>query len=526
MAYQGKFSSNNRQPRFSDAELEVTNNAAPRKAAAPKTEPAEEELNLKQAAKQEVYKEEAPAKKASKKSSKKKKKKANPTVTVIFYTCYFLLIIGFFGAMYFVTEWLDGWLVDYEASQPTAKCEEVFTRLFADPDWAAIYQSAGLEDTEFEGADAYAAYMAKKLEGNELTYAETSAGLTGGHKYLVKLGDETIGYFTLTDQSENLTDLPDWQLGEVSMNVTREESVLIRSQEGHTVTVNGVALDDSYTIEISSTLAEEYLPAGTTGLRMCLQQVEGLMAEPEIAVTDENGNASTVVYNAETGIYEEQTSATSIGPEEKERAQVTAETYGLYMIAKANSTSLAKYFDTSSQIYKTITKMELWMQSNKGYEFANQTVSEYCSYGDELFSARVSLSMNVTRSNDTVKEYTVDSTFFFEKQNGTWKCFDMTNVDIQEAVSTVRITFKNGDTVLDSRFYASDASEVSAPVLTAPEGKVLAGWYRVTVQDNGEKSYDLVFTPDENGGVSIPAGTTLEPMTLYPWFDDANGGTE
>lgn len=526
MAYQGKFSAKNRQPRSYDEDIQVTS----RKAEAPKKDIYEDPTPVKRAPRRDAYEEETavkqPAKTTSKKPSKKKKKKANPTVTAIFYTLYFLMIIGFFGGMFFVTEWLDGWLVDYEASQPTAKCEEVFNKLFSDPDWAAIYESAGLTDTDFEGVDAYVAYMEQKMQGNELTYAETSAGLTGGHKYLVKLGDETIGYFTLTDQSENLTDLPDWQLGEVVMNVTRNESVLIRSVEGHTVTVNGTELDESHTIEISTTLAEEYLPAGTSGLRMCLQQVEDLMTEPEIVITDESGNVSTVVYNTETGVYEEQTSATTIGPDEKERAQKTAETYGLYMIAKADSSTLAKYFDSSSQIYKTITSMQLWMQSNRGYEFANQTVSEYCSYGEDLFSARVSLSLNVTRGDGSVKEYTVDQTFFFEMQGGSWKCFDMTNVDIQEAVSTVRITFKNGDTVLDSRFYDSDASELTAPVITPPEGKILAGWYKETVKSDGTKSNDLVFTPEADGTVTIPAGTTLEPMTLYPWFDDASGGTE
>ena len=43
----------------------------------------------------------------------------------------------------------------------------------------------------------------------------------------------------------------------------------------------------------------------------------------------------------------------------------------------------------------------------------------------------------------------------------------------------------------------------------------------------GEKEYYLTideilfFETDENGVVAIPAGTTLKPMTLYPYFEDA-----
>ena len=36
----------------------------------------------------------------------------------------------------------------------------------------------------------------------------------------------------------------------------------------------------------------------------------------------------------------------------------------------------------------------------------------------------------------------------------------------------------------------------------------------------------LVFGPDENGVVTIPTGTTLEPMVLYPLFENAGAETE
>lgn len=503
MSYKGKFS----QPR--NTEEAIAARAAAKKTS--RNEVCDEELPLKK----------APSQKSSRTTEKKAKKKANRTVTTIFYTLYFLMVLGICGGVFFLNSWLKGWLVDYEASQPTAKCEEVFSLLFSNPDWGNIYDRAGLENTEFEGRDAYISYMTNKMGDSALTYAETSAGLSGGHKYLVKLGNETLGYFTLTDQSANLTDLPDWQLGEVSMNVSRDRSVLIRSQENHTVYINGVALDDTYTIAKSSTMAENYLPGGA-GLRTCLRQVDGLMAQPQITIYDENGEATSVVFDEQTGIYEEQSSATVMGPEEKERAQLTAEAYGLYMIAKDDGSRLARYFDTSSQIYRTITRMELWMQSNQGYSFANETVSEYCGYGEDLFSARVSLSLNVTRGNGTVKEYTVDQTFFFEKQNGTWKCYDMTNVNVQEPISSVRLTFVNDGTVLSSNFYDSGITELSTPVLSAPEGQVFTGWVREDVDENGAKTLTVVFTPDANGVVTIPAGTTLEPMTLYALFESAS----
>ena len=48
------------------------------------------------------------------------------------------------------------------------------------------------------------------------------------------------------------------------------------------------------------------------------------------------------------------------------------------------------------------------------------------------------------------------------------------------------------------------------------------GWYRIDKYDNGT-TYTMVFDPDENGHVTIPNGTTLEPMTLYALFETPSG---
>ena len=105
------------------------------------------------------------------------KKKGSRVGTTIFYTVYFLLIVVFAGGMFLATRWLQGWLVDYEASQPTVKSQEVFDQLFANPDWAALYRQAGIQDTPYEGADAYVSYMQEKTAGKELTYTRISRAL-------------------------------------------------------------------------------------------------------------------------------------------------------------------------------------------------------------------------------------------------------------------------------------------------------------------------------------------------------------
>lgn len=443
---------------------------------------------------------------------------------VIFYTLYFMFILVFFVATFFGLQWLQGWLADYQAAQPTTKSQEVFDQLFSHPDWGALYDAAGVEDTPYEGKDQFVAYMENKVGDSALTYKETSAGLSTDKKYFVFLGDEKIASFTLAGQ-ESITDIPDWELGGVELFFDRSETFYIKNTDGHTVYVNDVPLDDSHVIQIATTAAAERLPIGVTGTSICTQEISGLMATPTVTIFDESGKAMEVSYDAETHTFTEQTESNTISDDEKEAALNAAKTYCLFMIEKASKADIAKYFDTSSEAYSVITNLSgnLWMQGNNGYRFTKEEVSDYARYSGDLFSARVALTLNVTRTDGTTKDFAYDSTLFFRKQDtGRWLVYDATNADVNAPVGKVRLTFMNGDTVLSSDFVKTDATELDTPLVSAPEGKVFIGWYRIDKYDNGT-TYTMVFDPDENGHVTIPNGTTLEPMTLYALFETPSG---
>ena len=444
---------------------------------------------------------------------------------VIFYTLYFLLIAIFVGGTFLGLNWLDNWLVDYQAAQPTVKCQEVFDQLFAHPDWGQLYDLAGIQDTAYEGKDAFVAYMTEKVGDTPLTFVETSAGLSGDKKYFVKLGDERIASFTLEGKQEKKTDIPDWQFGSVELFFAREDGYLIQKVDGHTAYVNGVALDDSFTIQITSTSAEEFLPIGTTGAKTCIQRIDGLMVKPTVTIKDQTGAEMPVTYDEEKGMFMEQTESNTITAEEQDCVIGAMKAYAEFMInASGARASLAKYYDTNSDAYAQILKIgsELWMNTDRGHRFMNESVTDYCKYTDDLFSARGHITMNVTLKDGNTTDYEVDVALFFRRSNGAWKCYGMTNKDVTKPVGKVRLTFidNNGTTLADD-FFETNPTTLSTPVLSAPEGKVFSGWYKESTVD-GHKELTIVFTPDENGKVVIPEGTTLEPMTLYPLFEDAS----
>ena len=462
------------------------------------------------------------------------KKKSGPRLGgVIFYTLYFLFILIFFLGTFIGLTWLHGWLTDFELAQPTVKAEQVFTQLFTHPDWGALYDAAGAKDSAYEGKDAYVAYMEDKVGDSQLTYMETSAGLSGDKKYLVRLGSEKVASFTLVDKNqvgdvslnnlENIGDIPDWQLGAVEVFFNREGTYYIEKLDGHTAYVNDVPLTDDMTIQVATTLAEEYLPAGTTGASMCTQQIDGLMTQPVVTIFDKSGKQMEVTYDETTRTFTERLESNTMSDEEKNVALEAAKVYCQWMIKEVTDRgTIAKYYDPSSETYNNIVKTtELWMQSHNGYTFSNESVTNYARYGDDLFSVSVSLSLDVTRTDGTVKNYPYSQSLFFRKSDtGKWLCFASTNKDVSVPVGRVRLTFMNGENEVHSQFYSTDSKEIVTPVVPTPEGKVFTGWVTIEKDDSGATVYSLQFQPDAEGKVAIPEGTTLKPMTLYALFQN------
>ena len=535
--YQGKFDSKNKKTTVDVSELVAQRSSAPSREQPqrqpvrenpPRTNPARaqqptRQQNVRQS--QPTTTRQPSGKRPQAAQTMPEKRRKGPRLGgVIFYTLYFMFILVFFVATFFGLQWLQGWLADYQAAQPTTKSQEVFDQLFSNPDWGALYDAAGIEDTPYEGKEQFVAYMENKVGDSTLTFKETSAGLSGDKKYLVLLGDEKIASFTLSGQTTAITDIPDWELGSVELFFDRSETFYIQNVDGHTVEVNGVPLDDSHVIQIATTAAAERLPIGVTGTSICTQEISDLMAVPTVTIFDKAGKAMEVSYDAETHTFTEQTEANTISDSEKEAALTAAKTNCLFMIEKASKADIAKYFDTSSDVYSVITNLgDLWVQDNNGYRFTKEEVSDYARYSDDLFSARVVLTLNVTRKDGSTKDFGYDQTLFFRKQDtGKWLVYDATNADVNAPVGKVRLTFMNGDTVLSSDFVKTDATELDTPLVSAPEGKVFIGWYRIDKYDNGT-TYTMVFDPDENGHVTIPNGTTLEPMTLYALFETPSG---
>ena len=444
--------------------------------------------------------------------------------TLVFYLCCLIFVFVFYVATFIGLNFLKDWLVKFEAAQPTTKCQEVFDDLFADPDWKELYDLAGMEAGSYEGADAFATFMEAKVGDSALTFLETSAGLSGDMKYVVRLGEEKLATFTLEDHndSKGMAKVPDWQLGKVEFFLEGQEQFRILMEEGCTAYVNGTALTDDQVVARRTSQADQYLPTFAPKTRLQILEVSSLLTVPTVEIRDAQGQSLNVTYDTETGMFTQDMAPEEVPEERKTLALKAIEAYALYMSGKATRGDVGKYFDKNSDTYASIMDADLnWVQKGSDYTFTDEWVSDYRTHGEDIFSLRVSVDLNITRKEDgSVKTTDItQSMFFTQNSNGDWVCFEMTAVDATQWIEEVKLTFMKDGEILSQTFVDAESASVTCPLISVPEGKTFKGW---TVEERDEKGNTvlrLMFAPDETGIMNLPAGTVLTPMILSPLFE-------
>lgn len=413
---------------------------------------------------------------------------------------------------------LRPWLTRFEAAQPKHASQEVFNDLFSPADWGKIYDLAGLDNSAYQGREDFIQSMEALTAEQTLTFVETSAGLSGDRRYIVKAGNESVAAFTLTDDGEETGETA-WRLDTVEMLLGQTGTVYVRAQEGHSVTVNGTRLGEDCQVQLIEKVAHRYLPQGVQGKRTILWQARvSTIQQAKVSILDEGGAELPLTYDAEKGCFMEDTGFGE--PDEEQRTQIigAAKSYALYMVRAGSAAQLKKYFDSGSEIYKTIRSSELWIAQTSEQTFSNENISEFCSYGEDVFSARVSMHLDIKRANGTYKPYEVDSTLFFHRVDGKWLSYDMTNMDVQEEIVNTRLVFMVDQEEAGRMFVSSEDRSFTPPVVTPPEGQRFAGW-ATRENEGGSVAMIVRFLPGADGTVALPADYVLEPMTLYAAFE-------
>lgn len=436
--------------------------------------------------------------------------------TLRFYVFLFAFALCTLILLCCLTRPLRTLLTQHEATQPNHAATEIFELLFADPDWALLYDMAGIEATLFEGRDEYVSYMEQKVSNHPLTCTEIAAGLSGQRRYSVRLGSEEIATFTMTPKN-NGTD-GQWAIGTVDVYFTRKESVTVNIMPGQTVYINGVPLDENYTTMMISTAAEDYLPEGLHGYRYKQQQISGLLVQPEVVVLDEYNTPVELTYNPTAGLY---TVPIANTPEmtwgEQDLVQAAAKAEVQFYIRAISIAQLRQYFDPNSQAYADIIDVKALATSYSSYSLGDIIVDQFYRYSDDLFSARTTVKLDIKGKDGKITSYDFRTTYFFyPNSTGNYMAMQRLESDLQQIRTTVRISYTYGNSVLHTEHVRTDTPVLMPPLITDSDGTPATYWYAL----NEDGSHRRILALQSDGTYALLDGQAVDIMTLYPEFKE------
>lgn len=413
------------------------------------------------------------------------------------------------------------WNQQYQASLPDKKSAEAFSLLFKDPDWELLYTMAGIEDTPFENRDTFVHYMNTTAGGQRLNYMLLPQANPLVCKYAVFHNNETIGFFTMTGTEDAI---PEWSLGSVEFSLHRSHSVTIRKAPEHTAYVNGVALDDSYIVRSTYTAAEDFLPSGIHGFRLDELKVTDLLMEPLVNVTDASGNPIPMVYDSDTHTYSPmEEKGPEIADSHVQFALDAAKANAAFAVRANSFTDLRQFFDPNSNAYTVVCNTAPLLEGCAEYAFdpSATEVTNYRSYGSSLFSATVTLKLDVTMENGDAHSFDLTWHYLY-KQNftGNFLIIEISEQSFHTLLEQVRLTFIDGEEVLQSTLVDVHGNTIALPQVSAPEGKMITGWGKKRTDSQGNETMAILFPAAADNMVQLPQGNTLEPMTLYAVYED------
>ncbi len=414
---------------------------------------------------------------------------------------------------------LNNWLKEFEIVQPNDTRDEIFELLFAEPDWALLYDMANIDDTPFEGRDDYVAYMEAKVGNRALQCVEVAAGLSIQRRFSVRLGEEEIAAFTMVPCNGGGDLFDPWTLSNVEVFLNRQETVTVILMPEHTAYINGVPLDDSYITVRAYTVAEEYLPEDLDGYHYEQQQITGLLRQPDVVVLDEYNNPLELTWDADTGYYYAPiVTSQSIEPGCYNMVREAIRAEALFAIRAISISQLRQYFDSGSQAYADIIAAEAMNVHYVSYAFDDMatSISGYYQYRDGLFSVRATVRLNLTDGQGNVTSYDFTSTYFCRTKGNSYVVTERLDVDLQELVYCVPVTYLFHGTALRTDWVTSQQTQMSAPVVMDYQGKLPVYW----AMEDAEGNTIPVLQVHADGSCTLMPGQTLRAMQVFPVFTD------
>lgn len=351
----------------------------------------------------------------------------------VFYVCLIFAVVLALVAMAFGLKWLEGWLAEYESSQPKYAAEAVFAEYFADPDYPALAARCEMPATVsvYETGESLGVVMEELYGEQPTSYAETSSGMDGSLRYLVKAGESKIASFTLKKSGKTAKHgFSLYALDDITLYIRPEADVKVTAPEGMTVYINGQPLDESHVVESGiETDSCAHMPEGVKGITYATYTLNALLRAPSVEVKTADGQSAPLTQDPDTGawmadvVYHD-----ALREQYAEQMIHVAQLYAAYVQKDGTFGSFSKYFDSSTTLYQNIREVpNYFVWAHNGYSFKDVEASEFYAYDDNTFSCRIKFThlLHKTGYEDFVDAF--DSTFYLRRVGDEFLIYSMIN---------------------------------------------------------------------------------------------------
>ena len=365
-----------------------------------------------------------------------------------FYQIYFAVVLLILIAMVVGRIWLNGVLVDYEASQPGHVAEQV-AALFENGDYEAIYS---LDTAARQIADGDRAFYLESMQalanGRNVAWSDAFSADENERRYNVTLDGEKFATFTLVPSGQTTAHGNTlWQLGSVTTLVQVEEpeptpeptpepeptpapptgmQCRIQAPSGDTVTVDGVTLtSENATVTTKGVVPDDFLPQGVTGLSYAVYDYTALSDAPQVSVTDALGAPRQVTQSGDNvwicalpgdAAFQQQYGDAMFSLA-KRIAKVTAR--------DSSVNSVKKYCAPGSPAWTIFDNYSnRWATPHSGSDFQNAAISEFYVHSQDCFTCHITFD-HILRTKNGDQTYPTAYTFCVIRKDGRAKLYNL-----------------------------------------------------------------------------------------------------
>lgn len=345
----------------------------------------------------------------------------------IFYIFIIILIVITVIGTQIGKSYLKDILSEYEDSQYKYVAEDFFDSNFANGNGETLAELFESQIPRFETKESFGRYLSEITEGKDFKLQLTTMGLGEEKLYNIICGDVKFATFSLektSEKSEHGFDL--FRPSNAKFNEKLLNTYSIEIPDNYSLKINGNEVDASYTVgDRIPTASQDFMPEGVVGIMYTTYSFDNLCIEPTFEVVSNNGQICEVAKVANNHYKANIAYNDTLAAEFSDYVIDATKAYACYMQKDANFGKLAKFLDTSSQLYTNLRTSPNWMViDHQSYDFEDAVASEFVEYDDGVFSCRVTIVHVLKYRGLEDFRDKIDITWYLRNVNGKYLIYN------------------------------------------------------------------------------------------------------